>query len=469
MRLLEWRGLLRGGPAAADLSGLGAVQRRVAKALTAVLLILGTGIAASGYVAGRQALDAFSGVCFAVWVGVFGGLWLITRRPSSQRYVEPLLFVVGLALVGFMALTPWLALEHDSVALPLVVSVPLTMAMVSLYHPGYSLALSVAAVSAVLGMQHLLGGDVAAYAVEIVPFGLACGVLAAFANVWGRVLWAENVQGRRVLAAEERMASLGRLTAGLAHELKTPIAATDNALVLIRELGREMRSSVGNPTVEEDDWMEMVVELTEAAALAEKANARVAGFVKAIRTRTQPTVRHAPKPFALRERLAPLESLLGHRFRRAGVTLDVSVPPALEVEGDPAKLDQVLTNLVQNALDAIEESGVGAMIWVEAHRHKQEVVIAVEDDGPGIDEVMRDRVFDYLFTTRDATNGTGIGLALCRDIVGAEFGGEIAATDPRRTSRGARIEMRLRAPTGLLQQPAAPFEPAHTRATPARA
>jgi two-component system C4-dicarboxylate transport sensor histidine kinase DctB len=201
--------------------------------------------------------------------------------------------------------------------------------------------------------------------------------------------------------------------------------------------------------------------------LAARATVRVAEFVRAMRSQTTVERAEAQSRFSVVERIAPIERLMTHGLRKAGIRLEVVGDPATFATGDPGRLDQVLTNLIQNAADSIAESGVGETIRIEVKRMEDDAVaIIVEDNGPGIPDSVRARVFDYLFTTRAQSGGTGIGLALCRDIVVGEFGG---CLDLREVAgpHGARFEITLGKPAAPTEtsafQPAQQFAPTANR------
>jgi len=122
-------------------------------------------------------------------------------------------------------------------------------------------------------------------------------------------------------------------------------------------------------------------------------------------------------------------SLLEERIATAGIALELDLyPEDLSIYMAESQGYQVLTNLIQNALEAMEESGVGDRIRVQTRPvGTRAVEIVVEDNGPGIPEDQRERVFEPFFTTKET--GTGLGLAVVRSIV-QENGGEIQVETP---------------------------------------
>jgi two-component system NtrC family sensor kinase len=155
------------------------------------------------------------------------------------------------------------------------------------------------------------------------------------------------------------------------------------------------------------------------------------------------------------DRLGQALVLVEHAAQRARVAVELDVPADLEVVGDPGKLDQVVLNLVSNAVEA--SAGAGSRVRVSGARAPDGVRLVVEDDGPGIPPALRERVFEPLFTTRPGT-GTGLGLPICRDLVHAAYGGRLELAP---SERGARFELWL--PDGGALAMARPaWEPAST-------
>jgi signal transduction histidine kinase len=129
----------------------------------------------------------------------------------------------------------------------------------------------------------------------------------------------------------------------------------------------------------------------------------------------------------LDEVVASTLRLLAHdpRLRRLGVRADVApgVPP---VDGDPDQLQQVLLNLLLNARDALDgavDGRAGAIVVQVTHDAAAgEVELCVQDDGPGVPEALRERIFEPFFSTKPVGRGTGLGLAVTRDLVRAHGG-----------------------------------------------
>ncbi len=253
-------------------------------------------------------------------------------------------------------------------------------------------------------------------------------------TVIGRVINFQDLTDLRTLEESmrrtERLATVGQLAAGIAHEIRNPLASISGSIEL---LGQAPRAS-------EEDKALMAIVLREI----DRLNALVGELLDYANPRPPELVE-----FDLGELLAETLQVLRQDRSWGGVRVVAELPSErLVVVADPAKLRQVAWNLVRNATEAIV-GGVGQVV-VRAHADGEQVVVEVEDDGPGIPADQLARIFDPFFTTKK--RGTGLGLATCHGIV-AEHGGTLAVDST--PGRGSRFVMTLprRAP-GALSNPA---------------
>ncbi len=245
------------------------------------------------------------------------------------------------------------------------------------------------------------------------------------------------------LVLTEKMASLGRLTAGIAHEMNSPIAAVRAALASTRGLVHEYSDSIGDAEVTDDDHRAIAEEIRGLTELADAAAERAAGFVRSMKVQTRDEGADAivfDTVLATRDAMR----LLQHAVVAAGVAVRVDVPTGeLLLNGRPGRFEQVVTNLVQNAIDA--SSGRKGVVVVALRASGGAIELVVSDCGPGIAADARERIFDPLFTTKPIGKGTGLGLTIVHDIVHGELAGEI---DVRSEPTGAVFTVRIPATQG---------------------
>ena len=209
------------------------------------------------------------------------------------------------------------------------------------------------------------------------------------------------------LVQANKLATMGQIAASVAHEVNQPLAAirtyADNAAILI-DRGR---------TGDARENLSTIATLTERIGVITQ---ELRGFAR----RASGVV----EPVSLRQAIEGSLLLLEHRVRRQGVDLDVALPAGpLPVQGELVRVEQVLVNLLQNALDALEGRPDGA-IRIEVRTQGGETILAVVDNGPGLPDAREADVFAPFVTTK--ASGLGLGLAISRDIL-REFGAGIVA------------------------------------------
>jgi two-component system NtrC family sensor kinase len=209
-----------------------------------------------------------------------------------------------------------------------------------------------------------------------------------------------------------KLASIGELAAGIAHEINNPVA------IMVEEAG----------------WID---DLLEEEEFQESKN--LSEFRRALRQiRTQgkrcKEITHKLLSFArktdsrvelvrLNDLIEDIVTISAKRAKFSGIIINMEIQKDLpSIEVSPSELQQVLLNLINNAMDAMEEKG--RSLSVSARLEEDYIVIEVSDDGPGIPEENLSQIFDPFFTTKPVGKGTGLGLSICYGIV-KKLGGEI--------------------------------------------
>ena len=243
----------------------------------------------------------------------------------------------------------------------------------------------------------------------------------------------------------EKMAAVGRLTASIAHEVNTPLGATMNSLQVLGELIDEYERSIGDAEVTNDDHRQIAGELRELTTNLSTWTGKAVSYIRGMKAHTRAGDDEEERHFEIGEVLEEVRRLLAHRAHLASCQLDVRCTGGLDLHGDPGKLARVVTNLVVNALDAYEDNRAqGGIIRVHARLVSAYVELIVEDEAGGIPIEILGRIFDEFFTTKPPGKGTGLGLAMSKDIVRDCFGGTIDA----RTTPNVGTCFTLRMPRG---------------------
>ncbi len=224
------------------------------------------------------------------------------------------------------------------------------------------------------------------------------------------------------LLVSEKMAALGRVTAGIAHEINSPLGSILNCLQLAGTYVAEYRDSAGDPEVTPDDHREIARDLRETLELAEEATRRVASFVRTIKGQTRADEDRVTSFDAACE-VESTVMMMRHELDHSRLTVELELEEGLQLRGDPSRFAAVVQNLVSNALDAY--AGGAGTVRVRLLRDAGSARLEVHDSGMGIPEEIRPRIFDYLFTTKDIGSGTGLGLSLVHSTVTGPFGGTV--------------------------------------------
>lgn len=263
------------------------------------------------------------------------------------------------------------------------------------------------------------------FRVEKVPMRLGGGEEVTHVITFARDI-TEQRAFERAMAQTEKLAAVGQLAAGIAHEIKNPLMTVASCAEGIKaqvagEPGTGRRQEIAaDAQLIEDEAFRCTAILDE-----------LLDFSRAGADRRGPV-----DPAGLGHRVV---HLLRHNPRLSGVKLELNTAPDLpELMANPDQIVQVLLALILNAVDA---AGPAGRVALKVDRDPGgEVVLAVEDDGPGIPPEIRDRIFEPFFTTKPPGKGTGLGLAVAYGLVRAHGGRFQVHSQP---GQGTRFEIRL--------------------------
>jgi signal transduction histidine kinase/DNA-binding LacI/PurR family transcriptional regulator len=252
------------------------------------------------------------------------------------------------------------------------------------------------------------------------------------------------------LLISEKMASLGRLTAGIAHEINSPLAAVRASLTELKQLIREYEQSIRDPEIEPADHLDIIKEMHVSADLANKASERAASFIRSIKAQTRDINEKEGQLFDIVQVIDSVLFLLGHSLKKNHCQTDViCLHKEIIMCGSPGKMTQVFTNLLTNAIDAMETKGGGKIVVALELTNDNNLIITVSDEGCGIPQENMLKIFDPLFTTKPFGQGTGLGLMIVHDIVCGEFGGALEVKS--QVGAGTTFTLRFQAREGVKQ------------------
>lgn len=222
----------------------------------------------------------------------------------------------------------------------------------------------------------------------------------------------QTKQSQASMVESSRMAAMGLVTAGIAHEVNTPLGA----IQLSAELAE---SQLGEESQKCKKHLKAILRATERA---QKAVERTLYYAR-------PMGSEEGERFSAKQVVEDALELLSHRITRSRVTVETDLDPEVHLFGERQAFFTLVFNLVLNGAEAAQESEPHC-VWVRVGATEQEVVLEVEDSGPGVPDTHREKIFEAFFTTRPGGEGTGLGLHLARQA--AEFfQGRLSLSKPR--------------------------------------
>ena len=250
------------------------------------------------------------------------------------------------------------------------------------------------------------------------------------------------------LVRTEKLASMGRLVAGIAHEINNPVNAVINTLGPLEGCIRRI-TAAQRP----EEIRAAIAEAEEMLRVVQRGAARSKAIVQALHNYSRGD-ESIPRELNLGRSVDDTVDLLRHHLKN--IRVEKQIEPGLRVFGFAGQIDQVLMNLVTNAAQAIgaargkEDGAEAGTIRISVERDGVDAQITVADDGPGIPADVLPRIFDPFFTTKDVGEGSGLGLSIVHGIV-ERHGGRIHAES--RMGEGTVFRVWLPLPPAALATP----------------
>jgi len=251
---------------------------------------------------------------------------------------------------------------------------------------------------------------------------------------------------QRELVESEKLASLGRLVAGVAHELNTPVG---NALMVGSTLGhnvKELGEVIESGQLKKAVLSKFLKESAEACVLLERSLGQAAQLVTSFKQVAVDQTTAQRRKFDLAIVVQEILATLQPRFKKTPFKLDVHTEPDILLDSYPGQLGQVISNIVINAeLHGFDGRDSGT-IRIETHDLGDSVRLVIQDNGNGIPQAIQGKVFDPFFTTKMGTGGTGLGLNIVHGLVSRVLGGRITLESTETVGTSFILELPKTAP-----------------------
>lgn len=275
-----------------------------------------------------------------------------------------------------------------------------------------------------------------------------------------RIRAEEKIQAQRQLMQQEKMATLGQLTAGIAHEIKNPLNFVNNFAEGSSEMAEDLKDALNKTGSSPDDQelaMELAEDLRQNAAYILHHGKRADRIINSMMEHARGD-RGAPQQVDLNLLVEDSVNLTYHGYRALHPTFNIDLQLDLaqslpKAEIVPQDLSRVLLNLLNNACYALHQKfkekgeAFAPVLSVKTERTADDLVIRIRDNGPGIPEAIRDKVFNPFFTTKPTGEGNaGLGLSISYDIVVQGMNGKIDF----KSKEGEFTEFEIRVPGGRV-------------------
>lgn len=252
------------------------------------------------------------------------------------------------------------------------------------------------------------------------------GVLILFKDITQHKEDMETIRRNQdILVERERLASLGQMIGGIAHNLKTPIMSVSGATEGLNELIREYDLSIDNPQVNSEDHHEIVKDMDEWIKKIRNYIEYMSDIITAVKGQAVNFVDEEQEDFTVAELVKHVTILMRHELKNAIIYLNsqINCNDNIEIKGNINSLVQVINNIISNAIQAYKgepDKNIDMIISTEGNN----IVITIRDYGPGLPEEVQEKLFKEMVTTK-GKNGTGLGLYMSYSNIRAHFSGDI--------------------------------------------
>ena len=230
---------------------------------------------------------------------------------------------------------------------------------------------------------------------------------------------------QETLMEKERLASLGQLIGGIAHNLKTPIMSISGAAEGLTDLINEYDSSIDDPEVNSQDHHDIAKDMSKWVSKIKTYTEYMSDVITAVKGQAVVLSSDENITFTIEELVKRVNILMKHELKNALINLNVkiNVNCNISLKGDVNSLVQVINNMISNAIQAYNGE-VNKDINLTISELDNNIIISIQDFGIGMSDKVKDKLFKEMITTK-GKNGTGLGLFMSYSTIKAHFGGNI--------------------------------------------
>lgn len=255
---------------------------------------------------------------------------------------------------------------------------------------------------------------------------VSLGTLILFKDITQHIEDMETIKNNQdILMERERLASLGQLIGGIAHNLKTPIMSISGAAEGLTDLVKEYDSSIDDPEVNSQDHHDIAKDMSEWIVKIKEYTEYMSDIITAVKGQAVTLSETENISFDIDELVKRVDILMKHELKNALIYMNVQMnaPKNTKINGDINSLVQVINNMISNSIQAYNgktEQNIDLIL----NKSDGNLIISVRDYGCGLPQKVQDKLFKEMITTK-GKNGTGLGLYMSYSTIKAHFNGNI--------------------------------------------
>ena len=256
--------------------------------------------------------------------------------------------------------------------------------------------------------------------------GVSLGTLILFKDITQHIEDMETIKNNQdILMEGERLASLGQLIGGIAHNLKTPIMSISGAAEGLTDLVKEYDSSIDDPEVNSQDHHDIAKDMNEWIVKIKEYTEYMSDIITAVKGQAVTLSETDNISFDIDELVKRVDILMKHELKNALIYMNVQMnaPKSTKIHGDINSLVQVINNMISNAIQAYNgktEQNIDLIL----NKVDSNLVISIKDYGCGLPQKVKEKLFKEMITTK-GKNGTGLGLYMSYSTIKVHFNGNI--------------------------------------------
>lgn len=222
----------------------------------------------------------------------------------------------------------------------------------------------------------------------------------------------------------ERLAQLGEVTAGIIHNLRTPVMSLSGSLEELKNLVDEYENSIGDTDVTVEDHCEIAAEMREYILKSKPYCSYLSDIIATIKEHAVVKKHPGNENFTIKDMIKKVEILMGYQLKKATckLNIDIKTEESIEIQGSVNEFVQVMNNLISNSIDSYENNPGEIDILIK--KEKDIVKFKVTDYGKGVPKDVRKKLLKNIITTK-GEKGTGLGLYISYHIIQNNFKGSI--------------------------------------------